>query len=146
MFPTDKSTSPLPPLLWLWTCHVCKRTYPLGATRRCLEDGHFFCAGISEIKRPRRGSQAAAAAATSAPMFRRHTPCSSEFDYAGWKTWGEWRRGKLDMAALTQRVERGRSHGGGCADYCDFPSQCRRRQSAALALDAVKIARSTWML
>ncbi|KAF2456941.1 hypothetical protein BDY21DRAFT_269818, partial [Lineolata rhizophorae] len=34
---------PQAPLPWLWQCHLCQRMYPLGTTRRCLEDGHYFC-------------------------------------------------------------------------------------------------------
>ncbi|OCK91714.1 uncharacterized protein K441DRAFT_483120, partial [Cenococcum geophilum 1.58] len=42
--PTTTPLAPPPsPLQWLWQCHQCHRKYPLGVTRRCLDDGHFFC-------------------------------------------------------------------------------------------------------
>ncbi|KAF1356428.1 hypothetical protein BDV97DRAFT_266813, partial [Delphinella strobiligena] len=31
------------PLKWIWQCHICNRQYRLGVTRRCLDDGHYFC-------------------------------------------------------------------------------------------------------
>ncbi|KAF1809009.1 hypothetical protein P152DRAFT_379577, partial [Eremomyces bilateralis CBS 781.70] len=37
------SPPPQSPLQWLWQCHICKASYPLGVTRRCLVDGHYFC-------------------------------------------------------------------------------------------------------
>ncbi|KAF2147265.1 uncharacterized protein K452DRAFT_217695, partial [Aplosporella prunicola CBS 121167] len=40
---TPLSPPPAPALRWIWQCHICKSVYPLGATRRCLDDGHFFC-------------------------------------------------------------------------------------------------------
>ncbi|KAG9241991.1 hypothetical protein BJ878DRAFT_391290, partial [Calycina marina] len=35
--------SPSSPYHWVWRCHICHTVYRLGVTRRCLEDGHFFC-------------------------------------------------------------------------------------------------------
>ncbi|MCJ1419599.1 hypothetical protein MMC32_005954 [Xylographa parallela] len=110
---------PLPPV-WTWSCHHCSEHYPLGATRRCLQDGHYFCSG-STIDR--RG------------YVRKHKACGSVFDYIGWKTWGDWRR---DIASRKRR--RGprilRKEGCGCGTECDFPSQCRwkpRLSTARLA-------------
>ncbi|EKD16167.1 uncharacterized protein L3040_009599 [Drepanopeziza brunnea f. sp. 'multigermtubi'] len=36
-------TAPPFPYPWIWRCHLCRSVYRLGVTRRCLEDGHFFC-------------------------------------------------------------------------------------------------------
>ena len=81
--PTLPLTPPPPaPPAWLWSCHICHATYPLGATRRCLVDGHRFCAGTLTHNR-RTGK------------LRRSTPCGSVFDYVGWRAYGEWRRHEL---------------------------------------------------
>src|SRR5689334_22698027 len=34
---------PIDPVAWVWFCHLCGRRYEIGVTRRCLEDGHYFC-------------------------------------------------------------------------------------------------------
>lgn len=104
---TTKPTTtppPPPPLPWLWQCHLCHRTYPLAATRRCLDDGHYFCTG-ARATRTVRGEPIRRA--------RRAKACPSEFDYHGWKAWGAWRR-----------AERGEGVGG-CEGRCDYPSACR---------------------
>ena len=114
--PTRPPTRPLPPsspppptpLPWLWQCHVCAATYALGATRRCLDDGHVFCAGASTVRRRGRG-------ASSPPVRSTHQPCASAFDYDGWRRCGEWRRGGVGGCAPA----------GGCWGACDFPSECR---------------------
>ncbi|KAF7190875.1 hypothetical protein HII31_08034 [Pseudocercospora fuligena] len=84
---------PPPPesLHWLWQCHKCNRVYQLGVTRRCLDDGHFFCAGTTVVKRSKKGN--------GGKRVVRHAACASEFDYQGWKAWGNWRR------AVVERVE-----------------------------------------
>jgi hypothetical protein len=62
---------------------------------------------------------------------KKHRACASEFDYAGWKTWGRWRRSDGRKASLV--------HGKGgaslslnvkgekkdCWNTCDYPSECR---------------------
>jgi hypothetical protein len=123
-YDTPLSPPPREPMLWLWTCHLCRRTYPLGATRRCLEDGHFFCAGITEAKMLSRKE--------GKKVYRRHTPCSSEFDYRGWKAWGEWRRRQLTLPDL----RRGTPWTRGCGCFCDFPSECRWDLSPACSSPA----------
>lgn len=93
------------PTAWVWTCHLCHSKYPLGVTRRCLVDGHYYCSG--ETNRP------------SLRKRKRKSACSSEFDYAAWNEWGEWRREVLSRMKNAQVLN-------GC-DKCDFPSQCRSR-------------------
>ncbi|MCJ1223937.1 hypothetical protein MMC12_000580 [Toensbergia leucococca] len=105
-------TVPLSPLPWIWTCHVCHSRYPLGATRRCLHDGHYFCAGSSNDRKLKKA--------------KRQIPCASEFDYTGWKAWGEWRR-----ASNWQRPSFNHS-AKHCGHGCDFPSQCRYNASRSV--------------
>ncbi|OAG03510.1 uncharacterized protein CC84DRAFT_1218825 [Paraphaeosphaeria sporulosa] len=145
-FPTPSTPSPPPlPLQWLWQCHRCRRTYSLGVTRRCLEDGHTFCAGgVTEVKSWRRPLRAV--------RVRRHRACASEFDYRGWKTWGRWKRsgyGRKDSIygdeecfpssspsegsiedshvsmAITASMTRSRTPRKDCWNTCDYPSECR---------------------
>ena len=75
------------PMKWLWACHICHRQYNLSVTRRCLDDGHYFCAGTSVVRSRKDGTK----------RLRRHKACSSEFDYAGWKDWGVWKRNLLTL-------------------------------------------------
>jgi hypothetical protein len=75
------------PMKWLWACHMCHRQYNLSVTRRCLDDGHYFCAGTSIVRSRKDGSR----------RVRRHKACASEFDYAGWKDWGVWKRNLLTL-------------------------------------------------
>ncbi|KAF9733338.1 hypothetical protein PMIN01_09021 [Paraphaeosphaeria minitans] len=164
-FPTPSTPSPPPPapLQWLWQCHQCHRTYSLGVTRRCLEDGHAFCSGgVTRPKTWRRPLRAV--------RVRRHRGCTSEFDYGGWKARGRWKRsghGRWDGVCEDGRagcpgagvgVGVGKSVGASgdivaaaaattrlrkdCWRVCDYPSECRwGRQvgvhAADLDLDAV---------
>ncbi|KAI4775599.1 hypothetical protein E4T52_09450 [Aureobasidium sp. EXF-3400] len=75
------------PIKWLWACHLCYRQYNLSVTRRCLDDGHYFCAGTSVVRSRKDGVK----------RLRRHKACASEFDYAGWKDWGVWKRNLLTL-------------------------------------------------
>lgn len=75
------------PMKWLWACHLCNRQYNLSVTRRCLDDGHYFCAGTSIVRSRKDGVK----------RLRRHKACASEFDYAGWKDWGVWKRNLLTL-------------------------------------------------
>jgi hypothetical protein len=102
--PVELTPPPSQPLAWVWQCHLCRTRYPLGATRRCLLDGHFYCSG--ETDRPN-------------PKKKKKQGCSSEFDYIGWKAMEQWKRkarksGKFAIAGEPQ----------GC-ENCEFPSQCR---------------------
>ncbi|KAF1979509.1 hypothetical protein BU23DRAFT_636530 [Bimuria novae-zelandiae CBS 107.79] len=101
IWPTpDTRYVPPEPLQWRWQCHECRRTYSMGVTPRCLEDGHVFCTGTTAVKTWRRPLRAA--------RTKRHRACTSEFDYQGWKTWGRWKRS-----------------GRHCWNNCDYPSECR---------------------
>ena len=105
------------PMPWLWCCHVCSSHFPLGATRRCLNDGHHFCGGTTYNRRTGR--------------VRRHKSCQSEFDYRSWGQWGHWRRDQSDdPPASSSRKD--------CGKHCDFPSECRftkRRAVRSLGLE-----------
>ncbi|KAI9767412.1 MAG: hypothetical protein M1835_007042, partial [Candelina submexicana] len=94
---------PCAPQTWQWTCHLCKCSYPLGVTRRCLRDGHFFCSGSTVSKK--------------SGVRKHHGACSSEFDYTGWKQKANWRREQFLPAT-------GRDSND-CWNNCDYPSQCR---------------------
>jgi hypothetical protein len=90
------------PLPWVWQCHLCRNRYPLGVTRRCLYDGHYYCSGESGQPNLKK---------------KKGRACSSEFDYEGWETYGDWRGRAL------QERENGRNLRG--CETCKFPSQCR---------------------
>ncbi|KIW71754.1 hypothetical protein PV04_03888 [Phialophora macrospora] len=103
---TRRSLPPPPsmkPMEWIWTCHLCHSRYALGVTRRCLVDGHYYCAGESDKPSMRKK--------------KKQKACSSEFDYGAWKVWGEWRRNILRMMQ-NDRIFKG-------CESCDFPSHCR---------------------
>ncbi|EAT90019.1 hypothetical protein HBI56_035050 [Parastagonospora nodorum] len=102
--PQPSTSAPDSPLSWMWQCHQCHRNYHLGATRRCLDDGHNFCSGTTTIKAWRKPISRRA---------KRHRACPSEFDYAGWKAMGRWRRG----SGITKKRN--------CWASCDYPSECR---------------------
>ncbi|KAL2414139.1 hypothetical protein ABEF95_003691 [Exophiala dermatitidis] len=110
--PARRLAAPPPPGLpsaWIWTCHLCHSRYPLGVTRRCLVDGHYYCSG--ETDRP------------SLRKRKKPKSCTSEFDYHSWKQWGDWRRKVL------QSMDNPRSLKG--CDFCDYPSQCRSLSEAS---------------
>ena len=124
------SSTPPPavPAAWIWSCHLCHSTFPLGATRRCLHDGHYFCAGASVNVRTGR--------------VRRHKPCGSVFDYDGWERVGEWRQEEQHLqreatARATVKYTRTttrevlnlqqQSNTHNCWIDCNYPSECRWR-------------------
>ncbi|GIZ48318.1 hypothetical protein CKM354_001138500 [Cercospora kikuchii] len=152
---TELLPPPSDPLHWLWQCHKCSRVYQLGVTRRCLDDGHFFCAGTTVVKKGR---------GKNGRVVRKHAACASEFDYQGWKQWGVWRRsvgeqieaaeallkaeeafesvfGPTNASPLIpseakwingtwmQKAAHARTLSGGskadCWERCDYPSECR---------------------
>ncbi|KAL1597110.1 hypothetical protein SLS60_008692 [Paraconiothyrium brasiliense] len=127
----DSRYVPPSPLKWLWQCHQCRRTYSLGVTRRCLEDGHAFCAGTTSVKTWRRPLRA---------VRKKHRACASEFDYAGWKTWGRWKRSGRkdsiydedsssssdeDMSSDESTTTKSSVQQKDCWNTCDYPSECR---------------------
>jgi hypothetical protein len=87
---------PQEPLKWLWQCHCCSRIYHLGTTRRCLDDGHYFCAGAPVTKRDHK---------TGLKVTRKSRACASEFDYQGWKSWGSWRRDVDEQRAVAEALQ-----------------------------------------
>ncbi|KAF2421823.1 hypothetical protein EJ08DRAFT_682842 [Tothia fuscella] len=114
------ATPPSAPLQWLWQCHSCRSTYPIAATRRCLEDGHFFCAGTTIVKK-----KTDAGAADGKVLVKRHKACASEFDYQSWKAWGEWRRLYFVSADSKKRRVKQMGVKRDCWNFCDYPSECR---------------------
>ncbi|KAI6352250.1 hypothetical protein MCOR25_009471 [Pyricularia grisea] len=111
---------PPAPYPWVWKCHSCHSTYRLGTTRRCLECGHEMCSSASETTS--RSRQSPTKAGRRANKRRRTGgPCRSEFDYAGWAAWGDWKRGRLTAEAKDAAFVDGSYS---CADYCDYPSEC----------------------
>ena len=103
---------PMEPMPWVWCCHLCSSHFPLGATRRCLHDGHHFCGGTTYNKKTGR--------------VRRHRSCQSEFDYRSWVQWGNWRREQShDLPAIPGHKD--------CGTHCDFPSECRFAKKRVVA-------------
>lgn len=94
--PLSVPPPPQEPLKWLWQCHCCSRIYHLGTTRRCLDDGHYFCAGAPVTKRDRK---------TGLRVTRKSRACASEFDYQGWKAWGSWRRDVDEQRAVAAALQ-----------------------------------------
>ncbi len=106
--PTFGSTNkeveaPFGAMPWMWSCHKCHTRYPLGVTRRCLNDGHRFCGGTSVDK--------------VTGKMKRHRACGSEFDYIGWEEYGSWKR------PANYQKPANKSHKN-CEHQCDFPSAC----------------------
>ncbi|KAH7064614.1 hypothetical protein B0J12DRAFT_693048 [Macrophomina phaseolina] len=137
--PSPSTPPPSPALKWVWQCHICHRTYPLGATSRCLDDGHYFCSGATTVKTWR-------ARANLKKKVKKHRACASEFDYSGWKAFGQWRRSEEAIRSATfgdatdlsdaaegqfyhppvslMRTQKATTHRD-CWNLCDFPSECR---------------------
>ena len=101
---------PSTPMPWIWSCHKCHTRYPLGATRRCLQDGHYFCGGTTVD--PISGK------------VKKHRACVSEFDYTGWEEFGKWKG-----ATNGRSVRHSAKH---CQDECDFPSCCHWKEQDAI--------------
>ncbi|KAG4427500.1 hypothetical protein IFR05_017018, partial [Cadophora sp. M221] len=90
------ATAPALPCPWIWRCHLCNSIYRLGVTRRCLEDGHFFCSLPSPPPSPTTPPSAEdtiVAAAKRARLKRKRDKkragmrgCRAEFDYSAWST------------------------------------------------------------
>lgn len=100
--PTSGQEPPLP-ISWTWFCHLCRVHYPLGATRKCLNDGHSVCRGR---------------AVTKDGMTTHPRLCHKEFDYFGWRIWGRWSRHKSqDLSSQTYE-------GRNLLHQCNFPAEC----------------------
>ncbi|KAL9625064.1 MAG: hypothetical protein Q9160_000793 [Pyrenula sp. 1 TL-2023] len=121
---TPLAPPPPSPLPWIWQCHVCRARWPLGATRRCLIDGHYYCSGQPQTRRGKAKAKG-----------KKGRSCSSEFDYIGWKDCGRWR-------GLVKGPVR-----EGCETECEFPSHCRYRKAGVggpkAALEADKLVGET---
>ncbi|KAF2848252.1 hypothetical protein T440DRAFT_401625, partial [Plenodomus tracheiphilus IPT5] len=118
--PMKYASAPANPLSWQWTCHQCAHSYPLSATRRCLDDGHRFCSGTTTVKAWRKPS--------GTRRVKKHRACSSEFDYSGWKAWIRWRRDLREDEFLQYRGVSRRQNVVGrkdCWNTCSYPSECR---------------------
>ncbi|KAH7413488.1 hypothetical protein BKA64DRAFT_355866 [Cadophora sp. MPI-SDFR-AT-0126] len=109
---TSQTPPPPPPTPWIWKCHLCNSIYRLGVTRRCLEDGHFFCAVVSPPPSPtmpnpeiigeeeggrEKGKEGMRKAKRKRDRRRKkrraaNRGCTAHFDYGGWSTWNGWRR------------------------------------------------------
>lgn len=111
-----------PPLPWLWSCHHCHTRYPLGTTRRCLHDGHYFCGGTT------------VSALTGRPI-RRHRACASEFDYAGWLDMSKWRRHRATNAQV--RGSEQTACRQSCETSCCYPSACHHARRQAIRSSSV---------
>ncbi|KAH7370933.1 hypothetical protein BKA65DRAFT_590172 [Rhexocercosporidium sp. MPI-PUGE-AT-0058] len=106
--PEYLATAPKLPYPWIWRCHLCHSVYRLGVTRRCLEDGHFFCSLPSPPPSPITPKptpptplteNSIIAAAKKARSKRKRDKkraamrgCRAEFDYGGWSGYNIWRR------------------------------------------------------
>ncbi|KAI9833115.1 MAG: hypothetical protein M1826_000482 [Phylliscum demangeonii] len=105
--------TPPAPLPWVWKCHLCRSTYLLGVTRRCLHDGHYFCSGTVTVKRGRRKALS----------------CTSEFDYSGWATWRNWRKQAHRPSPVPSPFgappPAARLTPHSCWTDCAYPSDCR---------------------
>ncbi|KAF7931593.1 uncharacterized protein EAE98_004329 [Botrytis deweyae] len=129
------------PYPWIWRCHICHSVYRLGVTRRCLEDGHYFCSLPTPPPSPQTASPVSPSPSTSSlsslippkkKKKRRRQPrgCRAEFDYTGWEHYNHWRR---DISLLkTESRSLNNPHfipplkiGKDCYRDCDFPSECQ---------------------
>ena len=144
---TELNTQSVPaaPLQWVWTCHACRSAYPLSTTRHCLDEGHYFCAGTTVVKKWRHDGPKR--------RVKRHKACASEFDYLGWKSWGRWKRAALTSkpSARTKRVDdRDNSDGSArkkdCWTQCDYPSQCRWGKRVGIHTPSPTPTRTTFQM
>ncbi|KAF2755796.1 hypothetical protein EJ05DRAFT_503246 [Pseudovirgaria hyperparasitica] len=146
---------PVEPLAWIWKCHMCQRQYPLGATRRCPIDGHYFCSGTTKLHAWRTQGKAKG---NGKAKKHYHEACAHEFDFNGWLAYGDWRRAqkkkkttasptnaRIDspmhqyftntVAAATSPAARTRAgEPRDCWHACNYPSECRHGP-LAMAID-----------
>ncbi|PVH80847.1 hypothetical protein DL98DRAFT_571480 [Cadophora sp. DSE1049] len=127
--PIATAATPPTPYPWIWKCHLCNSIYRLGVTRRCLEDGHSFCAVVGppaspispppsssssgEEKGGSNGAKQALKKAKAKAKRKRDRKraatrgCRAEFDYGGWSAYNAWRR-EVWSLQVELEVERGR--------------------------------------
>lgn len=107
---------PPSPRPWVWICHFCRNKWPLGTTRRCLYDGHYYCAGqrAANLSKRKRG-----------PIMFSEGTCTSEFDYPRWAEMTKWRRKVRNAEHKTRPTASTLSSNRNCWDQCSFPSACR---------------------
>ncbi|KAE8442482.1 hypothetical protein EG329_003325 [Mollisiaceae sp. DMI_Dod_QoI] len=114
-----KAAPPIPHP-WIWRCHLCRTTYRLGVTSRCLRDGHYFCSVPSPPPSPalpaseeffsdlNAGSDSDGGTTGKEILGdlnklknkkgngrqrpRKASGCRSEFDFASWSKYNIWRR------------------------------------------------------
>lgn len=94
-------------------------------TRRCLDDGHYLCSGQPQTSALTRRGQVKS---RKSRKSRRGQSCASEFDYAGWQAYGDWRRREIALRQPLSFKSEGRSNVGmhkNCSNDCNYPSECR---------------------
>lgn len=102
---------PTKPLAWQWQCHICRSRYSLAVTRRCLNDGHYYCSGQTTSNQ------------RNVKRRKANRSCTSEFDYVGWQDVEKWKRKCSALKAFAEGEEEGPILHG--CEGCCFPSQCR---------------------
>ncbi|KAM3078053.1 hypothetical protein ACMFMG_002646 [Clarireedia jacksonii] len=135
------------PYPWIWRCHICHSVYQLGVTRRCLEDGHYFCSLPTPPASPTSPSSTPPTppSPNTHPFpvppkkKRRRKPprgCRAEFDYSGWEAYNLWRR-ETSLLKGQQRRQQQRTPSTplktakDCYRDCDFPSECQTFQTSS---------------
>ncbi|PQE09823.1 hypothetical protein CJF30_00010292 [Rutstroemia sp. NJR-2017a BBW] len=134
---SPRLAKPPPPIPypWIWRCHICHSVYQLGVTRRCLEDGHYFCSLPTPSTTPLSPSPVTPTSPSSSTHPSRTPPkkkrrrkpprgCRAEFDYSGWETYNLWRRETSLLTSQPPRTPRLKTTKD-CYRDCDFPSECQ---------------------
>lgn len=66
------------PSMWRWFCHLCNNSYPIACTRRCLHCAHELCYAADD------------------GLTTNGDHCQTAFDYYGWSSYNQWRRGIIE--------------------------------------------------
>ncbi|PSS14787.1 hypothetical protein M430DRAFT_252801 [Amorphotheca resinae ATCC 22711] len=166
--PEFLSTAPPTPYPWVWRCHLCQSVYRIGVTRRCLEDGHFFCSlptppsspvddnsdnedGTQSMDGEMKRKECHRRGKIKRERKKRRQPrqvrgCRSEFDYSGWSRYHIWRREVATLRAKHRRVERETASLAGeeknCWINCDFPSECHNSRLELIRSQSAATAES----
>ncbi|KLJ11650.1 hypothetical protein EMPG_13190 [Blastomyces silverae] len=104
----QQPATPPTPKPWMWTCHKCYDNYSLGATTRCLYDGHYLCRNfLSKRNRQRK--------------YKRQgwKICGNIFDYTGWENMRAWQKQWRQGQGAEEEWE------SGCMDDCEYPRFCK---------------------